>query len=63
MTFRELLKKYDIKQLDIAVKLGIHPNHLRRWDNLKDRTINEVILIHKLTNIPYIELIGEELKD
>ena len=57
------MKKYDIKQLDIAVKLGIHPNHLRRWDNLKDRTINAVILIHKLTNIPYIELIGEELKD
>lgn len=63
MTFRELLKKYDIKQLDIALALKIDPRNIRRFDDLKERTINEVVLIHELTNIPYTELIGMELKD
>ena len=44
MTFRELLKKHNIKQLDIAYKLKCDTSNL-------------------LTNIPYKELIGTELKD
>ncbi|MEO3211527.1 hypothetical protein [Parabacteroides distasonis] len=63
MTFRELLKKYDIKQLDIALALKIDPRNIRRFDDLKERTINEVVLIHELTKIPYTELIGMELRD
>lgn len=63
MTFRELLKKYNIRQLDIAYKLGIPQSNLKRYDNLKERSVNEVILIHELTKIPYKELIETELKD
>lgn len=63
MIFRDLLKKYNLKQLDVANKLGIDPRHINRYDNLRKRSIEEVILIHDVTNIPYIELIGTELKD
>lgn len=63
MTFRELLKKHNIKQLDIAYKLKCDTSNLRKYDNLLDRSIKEVMLIHELTNIPYKELIGTELKD
>lgn len=63
MTFRDLLKKYNIRQLDIAYKLNVSPQNLRRYDNLRSRTVDEIILIHELTNIPYKELIGIELKD
>ncbi len=63
MIFRDLLKKYNIKQMFVAHELGIDVRNLKRYDDLTTRSINEVILIHNATKIPYKELIGTELKD
>ena len=63
MDLSECLKKHGIKRALVAHALGIDPRNLNRYNDLRQRSINEVILIHNTTKIPYKDLIGTELKD
>ena len=51
MTFRELLKKHNIKQLDIAYKLKCDTSNLRKYDNLLDRSITFEFIDRKSTRL------------
>lgn len=57
-TLRELLKEKNIPQSTVAEALNIQPANLRRYDNLRDRSINEIITISKATGISIPELLG-----
>lgn len=57
-TLRELLKEKNIPQSIVAEALGIQPTNMRRYDNLRDRSINEIITISKATGISISELLG-----
>ena len=61
---------YDLKRIaerkGIAYKvvsdaLGIHPNNMPRYDDLMKRSVEEVMIISKATNIDISELIGISL--
>lgn len=57
-TLRELLKEKNISQATVAAALSIQPANLRRYDNLRDRSFNEIITISKATGISIVELLG-----
>lgn len=57
-TLRELLKEKDIPQSAVAEALGIQTTNMRRYDNLRDRSINEIVTISKATGICISELLG-----
>lgn len=61
MTLREILKKHNIKQAIVAKALGIHVNHLGRYDNLRNRTIGELNTISEATVLSVPELLGEDI--
>lgn len=62
-TFIELLKEYSLPLQEIADSLGVDINVLHKWADLKKRPVETIIKIHRVTSIPYVELIGLELKD
>lgn len=57
-TLRELLKEKGITQTVVADALGVLPGNLKRYDTLRDRSINEIIIISKATGISISELLG-----
>ncbi|MCM0314307.1 helix-turn-helix domain-containing protein [Bacteroides fragilis] len=61
MTLRELLKEKGIAYKVVSDALGIHPNNMPRYDDLMKRSIEEVMIISKATNIDISELIGVSL--
>ena len=61
MTLRELLKEKGIAYKVVSDALGIHPNNMPRYDDLMKRSIEEVMIISKATNIDISELIGISL--
>lgn len=61
MTLRELLKEKGIAYKVVSDALGIHPNNMPRYDNLMKRSVEEVMIISKATNIDLSELIGISL--
>lgn len=61
MTLRELLKEKGISYKVVSDALGVHPNNIQRYDDLMKRSIEEVIIISKATNIDISELIGFSL--
>lgn len=62
MKLRELLKEKGIPKKVVADALGVHQNNLPRYDELRKRSIDEVIIISKATGISISDLIGEELE-
>ena len=58
MRLRDLLKKYNIQHKVIADALGMNRINIDRYDNLYERTVNEVMLISKATGISISELLG-----
>lgn len=58
-TFREILKEYNIQQNVVSEALDIHYSALRNYDNLLNRKVSEVIIIHNVTGIPYNELLPD----
>ena len=60
MTLRELLKEKGIAY-KVSDALGIHPNNMPRYDDLMKRSVEEVMIISKATNIDISELIGISL--
>lgn len=60
MTLRELLKEKGIAYKVVSDALGIHPNNMPRYDLMK-RSVEEVMIISKATNIDISELIGISL--
>ena len=58
MTLRELLKEKGIAYKVVSDALGIHPNNMPRYDDLMKRSVEEVMIISKATNIDISELIG-----
>lgn len=58
MTLRELLKERGISYKVVSDALGVHPNNIQRYDDLMKRSIEEVMIISKATNIDISELIG-----
>lgn len=61
MTLRELLKEKGIAYKVVSDALGIHPNNMPRYDDLMKRSVEEVMIISKVTNIDLSELIGISL--
>lgn len=61
MTLRELLKEKGIAYKVVSDALGIHPNNMPRYDDLMKRSVEEVMIISKATNIDPSELIGISL--
>lgn len=61
MTLRELLKEKGIGYKVVSDALGIHPNNMPRYDDLMKRSVEEVMIISKATNIDISELIGISL--
>ena len=61
MTLRELLKGEGIAYKVVSDALGIHPNNMPRYDDLMKRSVEEVMIISKATNIDLSELIGISL--
>ena len=61
MTLRELLKEKGIAYKVVSDALGIHPNNMPRYDDLIKRSVEEVMIISKATNINISELIGISL--
>ena len=61
MTLRELLKEKGIAYKVVPDALGIHPNNMPRYDDLMKRSVEEVMIISKATNIDLSELIGISL--
>ena len=61
MTLRELLKEKGIDYKVVSDALGIHPNNMPRYDDLMKRSVEEVMIISKATNIDLSELIGISL--
>lgn len=61
MTLRELLKEKGIAYKVVSDALGIHPNNMPRYDDLMKRSVEEVMIISKATNIDLSELIGVSL--
>lgn len=61
MTLRELLKEKGIAYKVVSDALGIHPNNMPRYDDLIKRSVEEVMIISKATNIDISELIGISL--
>lgn len=61
MTLRELLKEKGIAYKVVSDALGIHPNNMPRYDDLMKRSVEEVMIISKATNINISELIGISL--
>lgn len=61
MTLRELLKEKGIAYKVVSDALGIHPNNMPRYDDLMKRSVEEVMIISKATNIDISELIGTSL--
>ena len=61
MTLRELLKEKGISYKVVSDALGIHPNNMPRYDDLMKRSVEEVMIISKATNIDLSELIGISL--
>ena len=61
MTLRELLKEKGIAYKVVSDALGIHPNNMPRCDDLMKRSVEEVMIISKATNIDISELIGISL--
>lgn len=58
MTLRELLKEKGIAYKVVSDALGIHPNNMPRYDDLMKRSVEEVVIISKATDIDISELIG-----
>ena len=61
MTLRELLKEKGISYKVVSDALGIHTNNMPRYDDLMKRSVEEVMIISKATNIDLSELIGISL--
>ena len=61
MTLRELLKEKGIAYKVVSDALGMHPNNMPRYDDLMKRSVEEVMIISKATNIDLSELIGISL--
>ena len=61
MTLREWLKEKGIAYKVVSDALGIHPNNMPRYDDLMKRSVEEVMIISKATNIDISELIGISL--
>ena len=61
MNLRELLKEKGIAYKVVSDALGIHPNNMPRYDDLMKRSVEEVMIISKATNIDLSELIGISL--
>lgn len=61
MTLRELLKEKGIAYKVVSDALGIHTNNMPRYDDLMKRSVEEVMIISKATNIDLSELIGISL--
>ena len=61
MTLRELLKEKGIAYKVVSDALVIHPNNMPRYDDLMKRSVEEVMIISKATNIDISELIGISL--
>lgn len=61
MTLGELLKEKGIAYKVVSDALGIHPNNMPRYDDLMKRSVEEVMIISKATNIDISELIGISL--
>ena len=61
MTLRELLKEKGIAYKVVSDALGIHPNNMPRYEDLMKRSVEEVMIISKATNIDLSELIGISL--
>ena len=61
MSLRELLKEKGIAYKVVSDALGIHPNNMPRYDDLMKRSVEEVMIISKATNIDISELIGISL--
>ena len=61
MTLRELLKEKGLAYKVVSDALGIHPNNMPRYDDLMKRSVEEVMIISKATNIDLSELIGISL--
>lgn len=57
-TLREILKEKNIPQSIVSEALGIQPGNLRRYDNLMDRSVNEILIISNSTGIDPFDLIG-----
>lgn len=65
MKLRDILRKHNIQHKVIADALGINRINIDRYDNLYERTVNEVMLISKATGISISELLeleGKEIK-
>ena len=61
MRIEELLKEKGIAYKVVSDALGIHPNNMPRYDDLMKRSVEEVMIISKATNIDLSELIGISL--
>ena len=61
MTLRELLKEKGIAYKVVSDALGIHHNNMPRYDDVMKRSVEEVMIISKATNIDLSELIGISL--
>lgn len=57
-TLHEILEEKNISPSIVGEALGVQPSDLKKYDNMRDRTINEIISISKATGISLSELLG-----
>lgn len=60
-TLREILKEKAISQQVVADALGINVTNIRRYDDLSKRSLDEIVIISKVTGIDMSELIGSSV--
>lgn len=58
LTLREILKANGIPYKTVSDALGIHPNNMPRYDDLMKRSLEEILIISKVTGIDISYLIG-----
>lgn len=57
-TLHEILEEKNISPSIVGEALGVQPSDLKKYDNMRERTINEIISISKATGISLSELLG-----
>jgi hypothetical protein len=59
---REILKERGIAFKVVSDALGVHVNHIARYDDLSKRSLAEVLKISETTGIPLEELTGAKIR-
>lgn len=61
MNFEAVLNKYGFTRKQFCDLYGTSTNNFDMFNNLINSKLKTIIKVHKITNIPYNELLGEQV--